>query len=461
MRCKAVWVLAWALAMHTAATATSMLRIACDDEAAGAMVTVNGRQMGECPLDMQVQPGQVTIQSSKPRDAETQWVFEQSLFLGDGVVKRIELTFSKTVLTAEGMRQQQAREQERQRQEAARLREEAAAKKKEGERQRLAAEAARQHRLKLDAAMAAARAQGAEPGNGKPFRDCPDCPPMVIIKGVDGDPVAMGQFEITRGQYEAFVTDTKRPPSRGCRVWNSGIFSSEAVQDANATWLAPGFEQTKDHPVVCVSWNEVQAYLAWLSAKAGVRYVLPGKSDWIEAWRQNYPAIASSGNFHDWSFTGGNAARVCPLGNLLDSTGWSQGGRGGTGNGANEPYPCSDGFGKTAPVGHFAVGATGLHDLIGNVSELLSGVSRAPDNAIDLAQSLANQYPSARDNADKSISIWQERKALVVHDAYGSSWLFSLADSWITERDDMRTQWIGFRVMRPFAQPEARLLSSP
>src|SRR5690606_6566377 len=82
---------------------------------------------------------------------------------------------------------------------------------------------------------------------GEVFRDCPDCPEMVVIPGgsftmgstadeVQGYPLAdirvqlegpqrvvnikqfaVGKFNITRGQWAAFVADTNRPTRGGCR----------------------------------------------------------------------------------------------------------------------------------------------------------------------------------------------------------------------------------------------------
>ena len=45
-------------------------------------------------------------------------------------------------------------------------------------------------------------------------------------------------------------------------------------------WDETGFQQQDNHPVVCVNWYDVQAYLAWLSAKAGVTYRLPSIAEW-------------------------------------------------------------------------------------------------------------------------------------------------------------------------------------
>jgi formylglycine-generating enzyme required for sulfatase activity len=43
--------------------------------------------------------------------------------------------------------------------------------------------------------------------------------------------------------------------------------------------LPPGFEQGGDHPAVCVSWEDANAYTTWLSERAGKRYRLPTEAE--------------------------------------------------------------------------------------------------------------------------------------------------------------------------------------
>ena len=48
---------------------------------------------------------------------------------------------------------------------------------------------------------------------------------------------------------------------------------------APRSWKSPGFEQSPQHPVVCVSWSDAQAYAHWLSQRTGHRYRLPTASE--------------------------------------------------------------------------------------------------------------------------------------------------------------------------------------
>ncbi|HEV2607728.1 MAG TPA: SUMF1/EgtB/PvdO family nonheme iron enzyme, partial [Xanthomonadaceae bacterium] len=45
-------------------------------------------------------------------------------------------------------------------------------------------------------------------------------------------------------------------------------------------WTVPGFAQTSEQPVVCISWNDAAAYVQWLSAQKGQHYRLPSSTDW-------------------------------------------------------------------------------------------------------------------------------------------------------------------------------------
>ncbi len=154
-------------------------------------------------------------------------------------------------------------------------------------------------------------------------------------------PFYLGKHEVTRGQFRQFVKETGyRTEAEQDGKGGSGSVDGEWVwvQDPRFVWNTdPGFEQTDDHPVVNVSWNDATAFCQWLSDKEGADYLLPNETQWEYGCR--------AGTTTSWHCGDTDTA--------LEEYAW---------------YSANSG-GKTHPVGQLKPNGFGLYDMLGNVRE--------------------------------------------------------------------------------------------
>src|SRR5262249_33414521 len=94
-------------------------------------------------------------------------------------------------------------------------------------------------------------------------------------------PFYLGQTEVTVGQFRQFAKATgyKTQAERegGAR---RHLPNSQWMADADTNWMSPGFAQTDDQPVVCVSWNDAVEFCRWLSKQEGKDYRMPTEAEW-------------------------------------------------------------------------------------------------------------------------------------------------------------------------------------
>lgn len=148
------------------------------------------------------------------------------------------------------------------------------------------------------------------------------------------------KYEVTNAQFKEFVDATG---------YVTDAEKSAASEDVR-TWRNPHGAESKaesvpDHPVVCVSWNDANAYAEW----AGKR--LPTEAEWEKASR------GTDGRIYPW----GNQNLTGTSANIADRSAalrWSD-------------NSVEDNQKRTAPVGSFPDGNSpyGVEDMAGNVWE--------------------------------------------------------------------------------------------
>ena len=181
---------------------------------------------------------------------------------------------------------------------------------------------------------------------GDIFRDCPNCPEMVVLPGGSflmgappdawfadnqerpyhpvtiAQPFAVGRYEVTFDEWDACVAEG------GCACY----------EPEDEDW------GRGRRPVINVSWENAQDYLYWLSQKTGKSYRLLSEAEWEYAVR--------AGTITDY-YWGDYEKRdaICAYANVGESA-----------------FDC-DGKETTMPVGSFRPNPFGLFDMIGNVQE--------------------------------------------------------------------------------------------
>ena len=191
---------------------------------------------------------------------------------------------------------------------------------------------------------------------GERFRDCPDCPEMVVVPAgtflmgapesevgsyyserpvhrVSVPSFAAGVYEVTFAEWDACV-------AAGSCDGGDGRYGGHGATDWG--W-------GRGRRPVWVDWEDAQSYVEWLSGQTGHRYRLLSESEWEYAAR-----AGTTGPFHTGSTISTEQANY---------------------NGGDSYPPSEDGVPdglyrkRTLPVGSFPANGFGLHDVHGNASE--------------------------------------------------------------------------------------------
>jgi formylglycine-generating enzyme required for sulfatase activity len=179
----------------------------------------------------------------------------------------------------------------------------------------------------------------------------------------------LGRCAATRGQFRAFVsasgyqTEAEKDGKGG---WGYDSEKRLFFQNARYSWRDPGFDQTDNHPVVNVSWNDANDFCEWLSRKTGRKCGLPTDAQWEYACRAGTSTRFYHGDDEDGLKDTANIADLSlkakwdysHLDNKIFQKAISE---------WFERMSWDDGYAFAAPVGQFKPNKFGLYDMHANV----------------------------------------------------------------------------------------------
>lgn len=265
----------------------------------------------------------------------------------------------------------------------------------------------------------------APPAPGQVFKDCRDCPEMVVlpsgsfIMGTPDDevgrqpdegpmhevtfskPFALSRFTVTAGEWAVYLRE-------------SGYTMPDGDARPGRECIAgkPRYPMSPRQPAVCLTWHEAQSYIAWLSKKTGKAYRMPSESV------REYAARAGSKGPFPFPFDEGKEYSIAKHANT---------------------YGPEDGFSYTAPVGSFPPNAFGLYDMHGNVYEWLADILHENYVGAPTDGSAWTDPPNPDDDCDYRAMR-------------GNDWTEAPIFSRSGNRNDRCSKtagdWLGFRVMR-------------
>lgn len=193
------------------------------------------------------------------------------------------------------------------------------------------------------------------PAPGTVFKDCPECPEMVVIPAgsfimgtPDGElgrqpdegplrevtfakPFAISRYHVTAEELDAYIEQTgvviksgDERPGRWCEA------------------SKPSYTQGPRQPAVCIDWFEVQAYAQWLTDKTDKSYRMISEAE------REYTARAGSTGPFPFPFDDEGEYQITQHANT---------------------YGPRDGYSYSSPVGSYPPNDFGVYDMHGNVYE--------------------------------------------------------------------------------------------
>ena len=272
----------------------------------------------------------------------------------------------------------------------------------------------------LCAALLPNLAEAATPQPGKVFKDCKDCPEMVVLPagtftmGTPDDevgrepdegpmhavtfakPFAMSRFQITAGEWDSYIRQT-------------GVKIADGDTRPGRECIAskPRYPQSPRQPAVCMDMDDIKHYVAWLSKKTGQPYHMVSEA------QREYAARAGSTGPFPFPFDEGKGYSIAEHANT---------------------YGPADGYSYSSPVGSYPPNAFGMYDMHGNVYERVADCEHP-------------NYVGAPTDG----SAWMEPNCegyQIRGNDWGEAPVFSRSGNRNNIYPQTRGDWIGFRVVR-------------
>jgi formylglycine-generating enzyme required for sulfatase activity len=252
------------------------------------------------------------------------------------------------------------------------------------------------------------------------FKDCKDCPEMVVLPagtftmgtpedevGREPDegpmhevtfakPFAMSRFQITAGEWDSYIRQT-------------GVKIADGDTRPGRECIAskPRYPQGPRQPAVCMDMDDIKNYVAWLSKKTGQQYHMVSEA------QREYAARAGTTGPFPFPFDAGKGYSIAEHANT---------------------YGPADGYSYSSPVGSYPPNAFGLYDMHGNVYERVADCEHS-------------NYVGAPTDG----SAWMEPNC-EAYQIRGNDWgeapVFSRSGNRNNIYPQTRGDWIGFRVVR-------------
>lgn len=264
----------------------------------------------------------------------------------------------------------------------------------------------------------------------------------------------IGKYPVTVAQFRVFVKETGyiTDSERG-----EGSWIAEGGQiKYDVSWDKPNFKQDDSHPVICVSWNDADAYIKWISSETGIDFCLPTEAQWERAAR------GTDQRTYPW----GNEV---PDGSQANFADVNYGNRFGE-KGRNSDSKIDDGYAQTSPVDAYPKGQSpyGVFDMAGNTIDWLFDwydpeyYSKSP---------LHNPIGPVRNIKRKKHSIPGGWASNLQRSIRGGAWTdasgeLSLAEGGQSVRSDMRERTdqyssddhLGFRLAYDYVSREPKIV---